>query len=48
MGIVLVIDDTLAAHDLIGRWLAEERLRLARALHRDAITLDVRMPGMAS
>ena len=55
---VLVVDDDPAARELLQRTLnkagfrvesaadAEEGLRLARALHPDAITLDVMMPGM--
>jgi signal transduction histidine kinase/CheY-like chemotaxis protein len=54
---ILVIDDDLAARDLLVRALtrerfrvctasgAEEGLRVARELHPDAITLDVFMPG---
>jgi signal transduction histidine kinase/DNA-binding response OmpR family regulator len=55
---VLVVDDDPFVRDLITRFLAreglevrsaesgEEALDLARALRPDAITLDVRMPGM--
>ena len=55
---VLVIDDEPAACDLMQRFLSKEGfsvitassgsegLRLAKALHPDAITLDVMMPGM--
>jgi DNA-binding response OmpR family regulator/two-component sensor histidine kinase len=55
---LLVIDDEANARDLMQRFLGkesfsvitassgEEGLRLARALHPDAITLDVMMPGM--
>ncbi len=57
-GVVLVIDDEPAIHDLLGRTLAkhgfkvesarsgEEGLRLARKIRPIAITLDVMMPGM--
>ena len=56
--VVLIIDDDPAARDLMHRFLAkegfrpetagsgEEGLRLARALHPIAITLDVMMPRM--
>ena len=55
---VLIVDDDPAARELLQRTLnkagfrvesaanAEDGLRLARALHPDAITLDVMMPGM--
>jgi signal transduction histidine kinase/CheY-like chemotaxis protein len=55
---ILVIDDDPAVRDLLQRFLSkegfrvasavggEEGLRLAQALHPDAITLDVLMPGM--
>jgi signal transduction histidine kinase/CheY-like chemotaxis protein len=55
---VLVIDDDPGVHDLLKRTLGkqgftvesakdgEEGVRLARALHPNAITLDVMMPGM--
>ncbi len=55
---LLVIDDEANARDLMQRYLAkegfsvvtaasgQEGLQLARALHPDAITLDVLMPGM--
>ena len=55
---LLVIDDEPAARDLMQRFLSKEGfsvitaasgpegLRLAKALHPDAITLDVMMPGM--
>jgi CheY-like chemotaxis protein/anti-sigma regulatory factor (Ser/Thr protein kinase) len=55
---VLVIDDDPAVHELLTRFLSkdgfqvltaasgEEGLRLARAFHPDAITLDVLMPAM--
>ncbi|HKW91815.1 MAG TPA: GAF domain-containing protein [Methylomirabilota bacterium] len=58
IGTVLVIDDEAAVRDLMQRFLTregfrvvtaaggEEGLRQARALHPDAITLDVMMPGM--
>jgi len=58
IGSVLVIDDEAAVRDLMQRFLTregfrvvtaasgEEGLRQARALHPDAITLDVMMPGM--
>jgi len=57
-GLVLVIDDDRAVHDLLrhaigkqgfrveGALSGEEGLRMARRLHPDAITLDVMMPGM--
>jgi len=57
-GLVLVIDDDRAVHDLLRHAIAkqgfrvegalsgEEGLRMARKLHPDAITLDVMMPGM--
>ena len=57
-GLVLVIDDDRAVHDLLRHAIAkqgfrvegalsgEEGLRMARRLHPDAITLDVMMPGM--
>jgi CheY-like chemotaxis protein len=56
--LVLVIDDDPAVRELMGRFLARERfrvaqaaggeegLRLARTLRPDAITLDVMMPGL--
>jgi signal transduction histidine kinase/CheY-like chemotaxis protein len=56
MGTVLVIDDDASTRELVERMLtragyrvacaanAEEGLRTARALHPDAITLDVLMP----
>ncbi len=55
---LLVIDDDDAVRDLMQRYLrnegfsvvgapdGEQGLRLAQALHPDAITLDVMMPGM--
>ncbi len=55
---LLVIDDDAAVRDLMQRFLrkegfsvvaapdGEQGLRLAKALHPDAITLDVIMPGM--
>ncbi len=57
-GLVLVIDDDRAVHELLrhaigkqgfrveGALSGEEGLRMARRLHPDAITLDVMMPGM--
>jgi len=57
-GVVLVIDDDRAVHELLrhaigkqgfrveGALSGEEGLRMARRLHPDAITLDVMMPGM--
>ena len=57
-GMVLVIDDDRAVHDLLrhaigkqgfrveGALSGEEGLRMARRLHPDVITLDVMMPGM--
>jgi len=57
-GVVLVIDDDRAVHDLLRHAIAKqgfrvegalsgaEGLRMARRLRPDAITLDVMMPGM--
>jgi CheY-like chemotaxis protein len=57
-GIVLVIDDDPAVHEILARTLnrhglrtegafnGEDGLRLARKIHPQAITLDVMMPGM--
>lgn len=57
-GLILVVDDDPAVHDLLGRMLEKEgfnvahaqdgpeALRLAAELHPRVITLDVMMPGM--